>query len=133
MSLEKGEVAEYDLETGASAVSANKDRDRTEQAGTSQGQRGSEPAFLIRRGMLNDRGQLALKSMTYEELEQWCISVGPPLSLLFNPELKAIITSYPYLHRGFHDQGCMLCRQISLLISNQHHALLCCRRAASEG
>lgn len=37
---------------------------------------GSAPAFLDRKGVLNSRGQLMLKSLTYAELEQWCIFVG---------------------------------------------------------
>ncbi|KAK9902027.1 hypothetical protein WJX75_001626 [Coccomyxa subellipsoidea] len=37
---------------------------------------GSTPAFLARKGVLNTRGQIMLKSLTYAELEQWCISVG---------------------------------------------------------
>ncbi|CAL8466079.1 g5615 [Coccomyxa elongata] len=43
---------------------------------TSSLTKSSTPAFLARKGVLNARGQLMLKSLTYTDLEQWCISVG---------------------------------------------------------
>lgn len=50
---------------------------------TSSLKKGTTAAFLAKKGVLNSRGQLMLKSLTYSDLEQWCISVGvlPPSSL----------------------------------------------------
>lgn len=50
---------------------------------------GSTPAFLARKGVLNARGQLMLKSLTYTDLEQWCISVG-----MLHPSSYALMTKY---------------------------------------
>ncbi len=49
-----------------------------EQASASISTGGSTAAFLSRKGVLNAGGQIMLKSLTYGELEQWCMSVGMP-------------------------------------------------------
>ena len=36
----------------------------------------SSPVFLQRKSAFNSRGQLLLKNLTYEELEQWCLQEG---------------------------------------------------------
>lgn len=54
---------------------------------TSSSTKGSTPAFLARKGVLNARGQLMLKSLTYADLEQWCISVG-----VSHPSISALLT-----------------------------------------
>jgi hypothetical protein len=64
---------------------------------------GSTPAFLARKGVLNTRGQIMLKSLTYAELEQWCISVGvlqhtPPT--LLSKGLPAICIRNSYFDRN---------------------------------
>ena len=37
---------------------------------------GSMPAFLERRNLFTSSGLLMLKSLTYAELERWCIHIG---------------------------------------------------------
>ena len=39
-----------------------------------------EPDFLHRKGAFNSLGQLILKNLTYEELEQWCLCNGDSLT-----------------------------------------------------
>ncbi len=53
---------------------------------------GSTSAFLARKGVLNARGQLMLKSLTYAELEQWCISVG-----VLQPSSSDLMTAIPWI------------------------------------
>ena len=55
----------------------------TEQCSTSYNEaHGGSPEFLHRNGAFNSRGQLLLKNLTYEELEQWCLHEGTASPLI---------------------------------------------------
>ena len=74
----------------AAASSVSGSTSSTPQGITSEGcstsythLQGEVPAFLQRKGAFTSRGQLILKNLTYEELEQWCLQEGTvgPLKL----------------------------------------------------
>ena len=67
--------------SAAASTASSTDRTQTaiqtEECSTSYDLSHSQcPDFLQRKGAFNSRGQLILKNLSYEELEQWCLQEG---------------------------------------------------------
>ena len=80
---------------------------------------GKTPAMLQRKGAFNSRGQLLLKNLTYEELEQWCLQEGTSSSLFCSSSV--VVQMQGSVHPGL--LSVQLCRLTCALELAAPHAV----------